>query len=118
MPGGYLLLAYTAQVLTGEIPLFRVPGGGLGYYVVQGLRPDKPAKALTIGLSDPLWAFVQCCWNGDRNLRPRVAEVVTRLGEAAANWRGLMPPCEESESAPRVPEEPMSDSMEHCKLEI
>lgn len=58
VPSGYLLSTYTAQVLTGEIPLFRVRATELGFSVVQGLRLDKPAKASAINLSDPLWAFV------------------------------------------------------------
>ena len=114
--GGYLLLAYTAQVLTGEIPFRGVRTTELGFSLVQGLRPDKPANALAIGFSDSLWTFVQRCWDGDRHSRPRVAEVVTRLAEAAASWRGLMPACGETENIASVPEESISRTMQHGKL--
>ena len=47
-------------------------------------------------------------------LRPKVGEVVRRVGEVAANWNGLMPPC--ARAAPS--EELMSDSMEHSEFGI
>ena len=52
-----------------------------------------PENASSIGFSDSLWDFVQRCWDDDMELRPKVAEVVTHLEGAAANWDGLMPPC-------------------------
>ena len=114
--GGYLLLAYTAQVLIGEIPFRGVRPTELGFSLVQGLRPDKPANALAIGFSDSLWTFVQRCWDGDRHSRPKVAEVVTHLAEAAASWRGLMPACGETENIASVPEESISRTMQHGKF--
>ena len=112
---GYLSFAYTLQVLTGEIPFRGVRPTKLGFDVAYGLRPEKPANAPAIGFSDSLWTFVQRCWDGDRHSRPRVAEVVTRFAEAAANWRGLMPPCAETENIACVSEEPISCTMKHCK---
>ena len=114
--GEYPLLAYTAQVLVGEIPFRGVRTTELGFSLVLGLRPEKPTNALAIGFSDSLWTFVQRCWDGDRHSRPRVAEVVTRLAEAAANWRGLMPPCEETENIASVSEESISCTMRHGKF--
>ena len=70
----------------------------LVWVVIQGLRPQKPGNASAIGFSDLLWSLVQRCWDGDMKLRPRVAEVAARLGEAAANWKGLMPPCAQAAS--------------------
>ncbi|KAF9789265.1 kinase-like domain-containing protein [Thelephora terrestris] len=86
------------QVLTGEMPFRGVRATELAFNLVQGLRPDKPANAPTIGFSDSLWTFVQQCWHGDRNSRPRVVEVVEHLAEAAANWHGLMPPFDKTEN--------------------
>ena len=85
----------------------------LGFSLVQGRRPDKPEDALAIGLSDSLWTFVQRCWDGDRNSRPRVADVVTHLGMAAASWHGLMPPCDKTESSACISEESISCTMQH-----
>jgi len=52
--------------------------------VVRGVRPTKPENALAIGFSDPLWSFVQRCWNGGAKLRPKVAEVVAQLNGAGS----------------------------------
>jgi hypothetical protein len=88
-----ILNIYFFQVLTGEFPLRGVRPPELGYSVAQGLRPAKPVNASSIGFSDLLWGFVQRCWDGDMNKRPKVAEVVAHLKEAATNWNSLMPPC-------------------------
>jgi hypothetical protein len=81
--------------------------------VVSGLRPTKPENAAAIGFSDSLWDFVQRCWHGDMELRPKVAEVVTHLGQAAKDWNRLMPPHIQVETVAPASPEPMSDSFEH-----
>ena len=83
---------YVFQVLTGETPFHRLRQTQLMYYAMEGKRPEKPENASTIGLSDSLWNLTQRCWNTDEELRPNVEEVVTHLGEVAANWQWLMPP--------------------------
>jgi hypothetical protein len=52
------------------------------------------------------------------NVRPKVAEVVVHLENAATNWDGLMPPCIRAENIASGTQEPMSDSMQHCEFEI
>jgi hypothetical protein len=89
----------------------------LGYSVVQGLRPTKPEGASAIGFSDSLWDFAQRCWDGDAKLRPKVAEVVTHLEEAAANWDGLMPPHVRVKIVASESEE-LLDSVNHREFEI
>ena len=98
------LFSYFVQVLTGEIPFLGVRQTELGYAVAVGKRPDKPANAAAIGFSDSLWDFVQRCWDGDTNVRPKVAEVAAYLKKAAAKWDGLS-------------KEPMPDSMEPSEFE-
>ena len=115
---GYRLFFYFVQVLTGEIPFRKAHQTELVWSVVQGLRPDKPENASSIGFSDLLWGFVQRCWDADAKLRPNVMEVVTHLGEAAANWNGFMPPCVEVENVPSGPKESASDSMDYREFEI
>jgi hypothetical protein len=102
------------QVLTGEFPFPGVRQTELGYSVVRGQRPAKPDDASAIGFSDSLWAFVQRCWDGDMEMRPKVAEVVSHLEEAAASWDGLMPP----ENVAFGSGEKKTDSMERCKFGI
>lgn len=86
--------------------------------MVHGLRPTKPENASSIGFSDSLWNFTQRCWDGDYKLRPRVAEVVTRLGGEAANWDGLMPPCAPVENTALDSEGPTSVTLEYCELTL
>jgi hypothetical protein len=89
----------------------------LGYSVIEGLRPAKPGNAAAIGFSDSLWEFAQRCWDGNMRLRPKVTEVAAHLGEAAANWCGVMAPCVRVGNIASDSEEPMSDTMAHCKSE-
>ena len=58
--------------------------------VVQGVRPTKPENAPAIGFSDSLWSFVQRCWDSEMKLRPKIAEVVSQLGRAAADWSKVL----------------------------
>jgi len=116
---GYRFCTYITQVLTGETPFRKIRLTELGFSVAEGVRPDKPENASDIGFSDSLWSFVQRCWDGDRDLRPEVAEVVMHLGKAAANWDRLMPPCVVVEDdVPSNSKEPLSDSMEHREFQI
>ena len=108
---------YFVQVLTGEIPFRNVRQTELGWSVVQGLRPVKPENASSIGFSDSLWSFVQQCWGDNAKLRPKVAEVVAHLEEAAASWEGLMPPCLQAENVTSDSEE-MSDSGAHRESNV
>ena len=64
----------------------------LGFVVLEGQRPAKPENAPAIGFSDLLWGFVQRCWDGNKEQRPKVTEVVEHLEKAVADWDGLMPP--------------------------
>ena len=111
-------IAYIAQVLTGDIPFRGVRQTELGFSTVQGMRPAKPENASTIGLSDSLWSFVQRCWDGDMMSRPEVGEVVTHLGEAAANWDGAMPPCVQAGYTATDSKERMPESMQYCESDI
>ena len=85
--------------------------------MVEGTRPDKPANASAIGLSDSLWTFTQRCWSGDIESRPGAGEVVMCLGEAVASWDGLMPPCAPVEKV-TSDSKGVSDSEEYSKLRL
>ena len=61
------------------------------FSIVNGTRPTKPQDAMVIGLSDPLWEFLQACWSGDRVQRPRMQDVEAQVGDAAARWETQMP---------------------------
>ena len=86
--------------------------------VVEGKRPRKPKNASDLGFSDSLWDFAQRCWDGTLALRPKITEVVSQLGEAAASWNGVMAPHVPVEYVVPDAPEPDSDSIRHCKLHI
>ena len=106
------------QVLTGEMPFCGVRLAQLGWSVVQGLRPDKPENAPSIGFSDLLWSFVQQCWDGNMKLRPKATEIVAHLEEAAANRKELMPPPIQIKHVAPDPEEEKSGSVEGCEFNM
>ena len=56
------------------------------YAITEGIRPEKPAEAKRLGLSDKLWRMVKLCWVEDRDTRPEVEYVLSCLNEAAAFW--------------------------------
>ena len=86
--------------------------------IVEGKRPAKPKNASDLGFSNALWDFAQRCLDGTLELRPKIAEVVSQLGKAAAAWNGVMAPHVLVEDvAPETPE-PVLDSVAHCKLHI
>ena len=64
----------------------------LAHHVSSGLRPERPANAEAIGISDHSWRLIQKCWDGERMQRPQIQEVVARVGDAAAKWHTDMPP--------------------------
>jgi len=107
--------AHALQVLTGKTPW--VQASATGSHVLCGKRPAKPENASAIGFSDSVWEFTQRCWDGDVRSRPGVAELVTHLETAAANWDRLMPPCVRVENVTADSGEPMSGSMDHCEFD-
>ena len=113
---GYLLFTYIFQVLTGKTPFRGIRASEISLSVSQGVRPPKPEDASAIGFSDPLWSFVQRCWDGEMKLRPRIAEVVSQLERAVADWDGVMPPCAQVEGVVSASQEPTPDSKTHGKL--
>ena len=115
---GCLSFNYVVQVLTGDIPFPELRMAEISLNVVQGVRPPKPEKASDIGFSDSLWRFVQSCWDGDLELRPKVGRVVSQLERAAADWVGVMPPCPLVENVASASLEQVSASMAHCKLYV
>jgi len=80
------------QVQTGERPFRNIKFLELAYHVSSGVRPEKPANAEAIGISNSLWKLLQRCWDGDKTQRPQIREVVAGVGSVADNWHADMPP--------------------------
>ena len=114
----YLSFTHMVQVLMGEIPWRGLRIAELEFKMVSGVRPAKPENASAIGFSDSLWDFVERCWDGNMELRPKIREVVAELGRATVNWDGVMPPRVQAENVASVSKEPMSGSMQYCEFAI
>jgi len=102
------------QVLSGKQPFPNMRPPELAYHVSSGLRPDKPADAEAIGISDPLWELIQKCWYGDKTRRPQIQEVVLGVGKAADSWHTEMPPSGAEHREDAAEED--SDELEHGKF--
>jgi len=115
----YLPFTHIIQVLTGEIPFAGLRMAEIAMNAVNGVRPHKPEQASDIGFTDLLWEFTQRCWDGEIKLRPEIADVEAQLGKVAANWNRVMPPCaQQVKEATPISQEPVSESMAHCKFDI
>lgn len=99
-------------MLTGQLPFRQYKPQELAYYVSIGSRPVKPENAKEIGISDPLWALMQKCWEGKIGQRPRVQDVVKGLGRVAANWNTDMEPSGTEQAEDSYVEED-SDELKH-----
>jgi hypothetical protein len=104
------------QVLTGEQPFRNIKPLELAYHVSFGARPEKPANAEAIGISDSLWKLMQRCWEGDRTQRPRIQEVVAGIGDAATDWHTDMPPS--STEHREDSDEEDSDELKYSKFSL
>jgi len=104
------------QVLIGRQPFPDMKLPELVFRVSSGLRPEKPANAEVIGVSDSLWELIEKCWVDDRMRRPQIEEVVAGVGDAAAKWNKDMPP---SDVEPRQETaEDDSDELEHGEFSL
>ena len=111
----YVLSLTIRQVLTGEQPFRNIKPLELAYHVSLGVRPEKPANADAIGISDSLWKLMQRCWEGDRTRRPRIQEVVAGICDAATDWHTDMPPSS-TEHREDSDDEEDSDELKYSKF--
>ena len=86
------------------------------YHVSLGYRPNKPKNAENIGISEALWKLIQKCWDGDRNRRPGIQEVVVGVGNAAGNWHIVTPPSATEHSEDSAEEE--SDELDYGEFSL
>ena len=54
--------------------------------IVEGDRPEKPENVGRLGFTEGLWETIEQCWLEDRNARPGVKVVHSRLGDATPFW--------------------------------
>jgi len=54
--------------------------------IMEGTRPGKPEGAARLGLSNELWRTIELCWLEDRDARPGVEGILSRLDDATTFW--------------------------------
>ena len=84
-------IIYPPQVLTGRKPFYDKPHPTYIPAVLEGVRPDKPLHAQTLGLSDTLWELLELCWSRVRSSRPTAGKLLDYLSHVSPNW---VPPAE------------------------
>lgn len=84
------------QVLCGKEPY---GGQNLGRLlsskIINDVRPIEPDDKAALGFTDGLWWTVKCCWLKDRDVRPDVKTILSRLDYAAWAW--------DMRRSPRIP---------------
>ena len=79
--------AQIPQVLCGHHPYLEFQSDILAANAIMvGARPKKPKAGKRLGFSDELWRTVEMCWSEDRDMRPRVAVILSCLNTAAWTW--------------------------------
>ena len=74
-------------MLCGHHPYLEIQSDILAVNAItEGVRPRKPEGAKRLGFSDELWRTVELCWLEDRDVRPRVENILSCLNDATAFW--------------------------------
>lgn len=79
------------QVLCGKVPYWELKTNVV-QAIIEGRKPGKPAEATELGFTHGLWWTVDSCWLRERDMRPNVGLVLSRLTDAAWAWDMRRPP--------------------------
>ncbi|KAF9643698.1 kinase-like protein [Thelephora ganbajun] len=83
----YALGMVIYEVLCGHHPYIELESDSvLVDAILNGGRPGRPEESALLGFSNELWKMVERCWQGNRDERPRIEEILACLNEAAAFW--------------------------------
>ena len=66
-------------MFTGRVPFTHALVPRVPVLIVQGIRPERPATATPLGLSDEVWDLMETCWRADWRKRPRIRRVLGAL---------------------------------------
>ena len=69
------------EVFTGDAPFWELKNEAVAPRILQGGRPEMPANAQAVGLTDEMWRLLESCWQENPKKRPTMEEVVRRWGE-------------------------------------
>ncbi|OCH89035.1 kinase-like protein [Obba rivulosa] len=91
----YALSMVIWEIFTGRIPFDQHKRDAtVMLHVLRGARPQRPAEATPLGLSDDVWALMEGCWDAKWQNRPPLAMTVKRLEEVAKQFSGGTAPIE------------------------
>jgi hypothetical protein len=71
------------EVFTGKVPFEGQGNPQAVTRIFKGERPGFPQNAKGVGLTLPMWEFLQRCWHADPMMRPEIEEVVR-------TWEGFL----------------------------
>src|SRR5882757_8895802 len=75
------------EVFTGSMPFHQITRNEtVTLKVIAGLRPERPADALVLGLFDSVWLMVELCWQTQRDQRPGTGAVLQCFEEAVKSF--------------------------------
>ncbi|KAH9935725.1 uncharacterized protein B0H18DRAFT_421499 [Fomitopsis serialis] len=83
------------EVFTGRIPFFNLTRDAtVVFRVILGIRPERPAAATPLGLSDDVWTLMDNGWGPQWHRRPRIRHVLEILRESLRRYGlfGTHPP--------------------------
>lgn len=110
----YSLAMVMWEVFTGRLPFYQMHRDSIVVIqvVLRDLRPKRPTRATTLGLSDTVWTLMEKCWSRGAKARPQIQTVLTQLQseyldsqETPQEWPlimdedGLHPPGKVTETA-------------------
>ena len=77
----------SCQVLCGVIPYSSFKASVMVMFsILEGVRPQKPDVAESLGFTNELWGMVEHCWLEGPDERPEVGEILHCLERAAQAW--------------------------------
>ena len=75
------------QVLCGHHPYVEIELDILVVNaIIEGVRPEKPEGAASLGFTENLWRILEQCWVEDRSARPSVEDILPYLNDATLHW--------------------------------
>ena len=73
----------STQVLARDIPFREYTDSDMLTEIQNGKRPQKPANATSLGITDSIWMLLEQCWDWEPERRPDASHVLSVLREAS-----------------------------------